>query len=76
IVKQHVDEIVALPDEQIFDAVMWTMHYAKVVPEGAAAAPVAALLHGLIKAPAGSKVVAVLSGGNVNLEQLRGLRWN
>ena len=76
IVKQHVDEIVALPDEQIFDAVLWTMHYAKVVPEGAAAAPVAALLHGLIKAPSGSKVVAVLSGGNVNLEQLRGLRWN
>ena len=76
IVREHVDEIVALPDEQIFEAVMWTMHYAKVVPEGAAAAPVAALLHGLIKAPAGSKVVAVLSGGNVNLEQLKGLRWN
>ncbi|MBA3949379.1 MAG: pyridoxal-phosphate dependent enzyme [Acidobacteria bacterium] len=76
IVKQYVDEIVTLPDEQIFDAVLWTMHYAKVVPEGAAAAPVAALLHGLVKAPAGSKVVAVLSGGNVNLEQLRGLRWN
>jgi threonine dehydratase len=76
IVREHVDEIVTLPDEQIFDAVVWTMHYAKVVPEGAAAAPVGALLHGLIKAPAGSKVVAVLSGGNVNLEQLRGLRWN
>ncbi len=76
IVRAHVDEIVALPDEQIFEAVMWTMHYAKVVPEGAAAAPVAALLHGLIKAPAGSNVVAVLSGGNVNLEQIRGLRWN
>ena len=30
----------------------------------------------MVKAPAGSKVVAVLSGGNVNLEQLRGLRWN
>jgi threonine dehydratase len=37
---------------------------------------VAALLHGLIKAPAGSKVVAVLSGGNVNLDQLKGLKWN
>jgi threonine dehydratase len=76
IVRQFVDEIVALPDEQIFDAVVWTMHYAKLVPEGAAAAPVAALLHGLVEAPAGSKVVCVLSGGNLNLEQLRGLRWN
>jgi len=76
IVQQYVDEIVTLPDEQIFDAVVRTMHYAKVVPEGAAASTVGALLHGLIKAPKGSKVVAVLSGGNVNLEQLKGLRWN
>jgi threonine dehydratase len=76
VVRQYVDEVVALPDEQIFDAVIWTMQYTKLVPEGAAAAPVAALLHGLIKAPAGSKVVAVLSGGNVNLDQLKGLKWN
>lgn len=44
--------------------------------EGAAAAPVAALLHGLIKLPAGLRVAVMLSGGNVNLDQLRGLRWN
>src|SRR5450759_3677044 len=43
--------------------------------QGAAAAPVAALLHGLVKMPAGSRVVAVISGGNVNLDQLRGLIW-
>jgi threonine dehydratase len=76
IVRQYVDEVVTLPDEQIFDAVVWTMHHAKLVPEGAAAAPVGALLHGLVEAPAGSKVVCVLSGGNVNLDQLRGLKWN
>lgn len=76
IVRKYVDEVVALPDADIFDAVVWTMHYAKVVPEGAAAAPVGALLHGLVKAPRGARVAAVLSGGNVNLEQLRGLRWN
>ena len=49
---------------------------AKLVPEGAAASPIGALLHGLVKAPAGSRVVCVLSGGNVNLDQLKGLRWN
>jgi threonine dehydratase len=76
IVRHFVDDIVTLPDEAIFDAVVWIMHHAKLVPEGAAAAPVAALLAGLVKAPAGSKVVAVLSGGNVNLDQLKGLRWN
>jgi threonine dehydratase len=76
IVRNHVDDLVALPDEQIFEAVVWLMSHVKVVPEGAAAAPVAALLHGLIKAPRGSKVACVLSGGNINLEQLKGLRWN
>jgi threonine dehydratase len=76
IVSAVVDEIVTLPDEAIFEAVVWTMQYAKLVPEGAAAAPVAALLNGLVRAPAGARVVCVLSGGNVNLDQLRGLRWN
>lgn len=76
IVRDYVDEIVTLPDVEIFDAMLWIMSRSKLVVEGAAAAPVAALLHGLIKAPAGSKVVCVLSGGNVNLDQLRGLKWN
>jgi threonine dehydratase len=76
VVSKFVDEIVTLPDAQIFEAVVWTMHYMKLVPEGAAAAPVGALLQGLVKAPAGSRVVCVLSGGNVNLDQLKGLRWN
>lgn len=76
IVKAYVDDLVTLPDEQIFEGVVWIMSHLKVVPEGAAAAPVAALLQGLIKAAPGTKVVCVLSGGNLNLDQLRGLRWN
>jgi threonine dehydratase len=52
------------------------MERCKLVVEGAAAAPVAAMLHGLVKLPAGSRVVAVLSGGNINLDPLRGLSWN
>ncbi len=76
VVRRFVDDIVTLPDAQIFDAVVWAMHHLKVVPEGAAAAPVGALLQGLVKAPAGSRVACVLSGGNVNLDQIRGLRWN
>jgi threonine dehydratase len=76
IVRQYVDDIVTLPDSAMFDAVVWTMHHVKVVPEGAAAAPVAALLAGLIRAKAGSRIVGVLSGGNVNLDPLRGLAWN
>ncbi len=76
IVSRMVDDIVTLPDERIFEALLWTLSRTKVVVEGAAAAPVAALLNGLVVAPPGSKVVAVLSGGNINVDQLRGLTWN
>ena len=76
VVQRYVDDIVALPDRDIFDAMIWVMERCKLVVEGAAAAPVAALLHSLVKLPAGSRVAVVLSGGNVNLDQLRGLTWN
>jgi len=75
VVRRMVDDIVTLPDGQIFEAMLWIMSHAKLVVEGAAAAPVAALLSGLVKAPGGN-VVCVLSGGNVNLDQIRGMRWN
>jgi threonine dehydratase len=76
VVQRFVDEIVTLPDREIFDAMLWVMERCKLVIEGAAAAPVAALMHGLVDVPKGSRVVAVLSGGNVNLDQLRSLTWN
>ncbi|MDB4877706.1 MAG: Threonine ammonia-lyase [Gemmatimonadetes bacterium] len=76
VVQRFVDELVALPDREIFDALIWIMERCKLVVEAAAAAPVAALMNGLVKLPPGSRVVVVLSGGNVNLDQLRGLSWN
>src|SRR3954467_12318679 len=76
VVQRYVDELLALPDREIFDAMIWVMERCKLVPEGAAAAPVAALLRGLVKLPPGSRVAVVLSGGNLNLSQLRGLNWN
>ena len=76
IVRQYVDDLVTLPDEQIFESVVWIMSHLKIVAEGAAASPVAALRRGLIDAPRGAKVACVLSGGNVNLDQLAGLKWN
>jgi hypothetical protein len=33
-------------------------------------------MQGLVPLPKGSKVAVVLSGGNLNLDQLRGLKWN
>ena len=76
VVQRFVDGIVALPDAQIFDAMIWIMERCKLVVEGAAAAGVGALMTDLVKLPPGSKVAVVLSGGNLNLDQLRGLPWN
>ncbi len=76
VVSRFVDEIVTLPDDRIFDAVLWLMTRTKLVTEGAAASPVAALLEGLVDAPAGTRTVCVLSGGNLDVEKLRGLSWN
>jgi threonine dehydratase len=76
LVRRFVDEIVAVPDEWIFENVLWTMAHTKLVAEGAAAATVAALRGGQVEAPPGTNVVCVLSGGNLDLAQLSGLRWN
>lgn len=76
LVQKYVEKVVTLDDEAIFDALLWTMSRCKLVVEGAAAAPVAALLNGLIDAEPGATVVCVLSGGNIDLERLRGHAWN
>jgi len=76
LVRRFVDDIVAVPDETIFENVMWVMERCKLVAEGAAAATVAALRAGLVEATPGTKVVCVFSGGNLDVSQLRGLRWN
>ncbi len=76
VVQRFVDQIVTLPDVEIFEAVHWIMDRCKLVTEAAAAAPVAALMSGIIDLPLGSRVAAVLSGGNLNLDPLRALTWN
>jgi threonine dehydratase len=76
VVGRFVEQVVTLTDDEIFDSMLWTWSHTKLLIEGAAAAPIAAIRHGLIDAPAGTKVVCVLSGGNVDLQQLEGRKWN
>jgi threonine dehydratase len=76
LVRRYVEKVVALEDEKIFEAMIWTMSRCKLVPEGAAAAPVAALLNGLVDAEPGATIVCVISGGNLDLERLRNQVWN
>ncbi len=76
LVRRFVDEIVTVPDETIFENVLWLMARTKLVVEGAAAAPVAALRSRALAPPPGTRVACVLSGGNIDLSRLRGLAWN
>jgi threonine dehydratase len=67
IAKQAVDEIVAVSEEEIRDAMGLLATRAKLYAEGGGAAATAALMAGKVRAPAGSIVVAIVSGGNVDL---------
>lgn len=76
VVKRFVDEIVLVEEQDIFNAVLWTMERLKLVAEGAAAATIAALLNGRVTVAPGEKVACILSGGNLDLAQLRQFTWN
>jgi threonine dehydratase len=73
LVRELVDDLVEVPDEAIAENVLWVMSRCKLVVEGAAAATVAALREGRIAASPGTRVVCILSGGNLDLSQLQGL---
>jgi len=76
IVRDFVDEVVLVSEDEIRDSIVWCLARLKVLTEGAAASTVAALRKGLIAAPAGSRVVCVLSGGNLDTDQFKALRIN
>jgi threonine dehydratase len=66
LVREWVDEVVVVAEDDLAEAIVMLLEKAKLVVEGAGAAGVAALLCGAAgAAPEGSTVV-VLSGGNVD----------
>jgi len=71
-VKQYVDEILLVSEEQIERAVYTTMKECHIVIEPSAAAAVAALVDKLRLKP-GLKVAIVVSGGNVSLKLLHSI---
>jgi threonine dehydratase len=66
IIRQKVREIALVTEEEIAAAMLMLLERKKVLAEGAGAASLAALLNGGIDIPCGSKVVLVISGGNVD----------
>jgi threonine dehydratase len=65
IVKRYVDDVVLVTDDEIMTAMRELLFSAKLLAEGGGAAATAAILSGKIDV-AGRRVVAVLSGGNVD----------
>ncbi|MFZ3113550.1 threonine ammonia-lyase [Methanothrix sp.] len=66
LLQKLVDEIVLVEEEQIASAVLKLLERKRILAEGAAAAPLAALLGGSLQVAEGSRVVLVVSGGNVD----------
>ncbi|MGN6674063.1 MAG: pyridoxal-phosphate dependent enzyme, partial [Thermomicrobiales bacterium] len=72
IVQQLVDDVVLLDDDAIVEGLRFLLERAKLVAEPAGAAATAALLTGAVPIAPGATVVAIVSGGNVDHERLRG----
>jgi len=70
IVRDLVDDVVLVSDDEIRAATRDLISSAKLVAEPAAAAVLAAVKAGRIGARRGSRVVAVVSGGNIDLTRL------
>jgi threonine dehydratase len=70
IVRRCVDEIVTVTEEEIVAGMRALLLYAKLYVEGAGAAATAALLARKPTLRRGARVVAIVSGGNVDPEQI------
>jgi threonine dehydratase len=73
LVAEWVDELVAVDEDAIADAMVLLMDRAKLYVEGAGAVGVAALSSGLVAPVASGTTCVVLSGGNVDLGVVPGL---
>jgi threonine dehydratase len=67
IIERHVDDIVAVSEDEIAHAVHLLLERQKLVVEGAGAVPLAAILSGRLPLDASDVTVMVLSGGNIDV---------
>src|SRR5439155_23218085 len=65
LLRELLDELVTVSEDEIADAMVFLAERAKLVAEGAGAAAVAAVLSGRLSPPSGTTVV-IVSGGNVD----------
>ncbi|MBW2647782.1 MAG: threonine ammonia-lyase [Deltaproteobacteria bacterium] len=72
IVRKLVDKLITVSEEEIAEAMLLLLLKDKVLTEGAGALGAAALLSGKLDVK-GKKVVIVISGGNIDSEELKEL---
>ena len=66
-VRRLVDEIVTVSEEEIASAILYLLEKEKTVAEGAGAVTVAALMNHRAPGLSGKRAVAVVSGGNIDV---------
>jgi threonine dehydratase len=66
VLRDRVDGITLVGEDEIAAAMLLLLERKKVVAEGAGAAPLAALMGGHVEVRRGEKVVLIVSGGNVD----------
>ena len=69
IIRQHVSEIVTVPEQAIVEAMRLIWERMKLIIEPSAAVPVAAVLEGAFD-PRRPRIGIIISGGNVDLDRL------
>jgi len=69
IVKQYVDDIVTVDEDEIASAILMLLERAKVVSEGAGAVSIAAILNRLDNLK-NKKIVSIISGGNIDVNMI------
>jgi threonine dehydratase len=70
-VMRHVSDLVTVPDEAAIRALLEILGTEKILTEPAASCSLAALLEGRVRYAHGERIVVVLCGGNIGLDQVR-----
>ena len=68
--KHYVDDIVTVNETEIAGAILLLLERVKTVAEGAGAVPVAALMNNKISGLRNKKVAALVSGGNIDVNNM------
>lgn len=69
--QKNVDDLVAVEDDEVILAIKMLLERCKLLVEGAGAATTASVLAKKYPLPPNSRVVVVLSGGNIDLARLK-----